>query len=41
MRFEENKKRRWANRPNKKLIETLANLEDEEHETGGCAICHL
>jgi 3'-phosphoadenosine 5'-phosphosulfate sulfotransferase (PAPS reductase)/FAD synthetase len=40
-RYEENKRRRWASRPNKKLVETLANLEDEERESSGCAICHL
>lgn len=36
-----NKLRRWENRSNKKLVETLADLEDEQDDTKGCAICHL
>lgn len=40
-RYEENRIRRWKNRPNKKLVETLADLEDEEDPLKGCAICHL
>jgi 3'-phosphoadenosine 5'-phosphosulfate sulfotransferase (PAPS reductase)/FAD synthetase len=40
-RYEENRKRRWAKRPDKKLVETLAGLDDEEDELKGCAICHL
>jgi 3'-phosphoadenosine 5'-phosphosulfate sulfotransferase (PAPS reductase)/FAD synthetase len=40
-RYEENRSRRWAKRPDKKLVETLAGLEDEEDELKGCAICHL
>lgn len=39
--YEEHRKRRWERRPNKKLIETLSNLEDEEDEFKGCTICHL
>lgn len=40
-RYEETRNRRWQARPNKKLVETLADLDDEEDEFGGCAICHL
>lgn len=40
-RYEENHNRRWEARSNKKLVETLADLVDEEEDTGGCAICHL
>lgn len=40
-RHEANRLRRWQNRPNKKLVETLADLEDTEDDKGGCAICHL
>src|SRR3989442_9617853 len=40
-RHEEYRKRRWENRPNKKLIETLAGMEDEENEPRACTICHL
>ena len=40
-RYEEHKKRRWEARPNKKLVETLADLEDEEDDTRACTICHL
>ena len=40
-RYEENKKRKWRNRPDKKLIETLADMEDEMDEMKSCAICHL
>lgn len=40
-RYEENRKRRWSNRPDKKLVETLAGLEDEEDELKACTICHL
>ena len=39
--YEESRRKRWARRPNKKLVETLADLEDEEDELRGCAICHL
>jgi 3'-phosphoadenosine 5'-phosphosulfate sulfotransferase (PAPS reductase)/FAD synthetase len=40
-RYEVDHNRRWEARPNKKLVETLADLADEEEDTGGCAICHL
>lgn len=40
-RYEGNQLRRWAARPNKKLVETLADLCDDENEDKGCAICHL
>jgi 3'-phosphoadenosine 5'-phosphosulfate sulfotransferase (PAPS reductase)/FAD synthetase len=40
-RYEESRSRRWQARPNKKLVETLADLADEEDEFRGCAICHL
>jgi 3'-phosphoadenosine 5'-phosphosulfate sulfotransferase (PAPS reductase)/FAD synthetase len=40
-RYEENRQRRWKNRPNKKLMETLADMEDEEEEPKACTICHL
>jgi 3'-phosphoadenosine 5'-phosphosulfate sulfotransferase (PAPS reductase)/FAD synthetase len=41
MRYEESRRRRWEQRPNKKLIETLADLEDEQDEVRACTICHL
>jgi hypothetical protein len=41
LRYEENRRRRWDRRPNKKLIETIAGLEDEEDEMRACTICHL
>lgn len=41
LRYEENRRRRWDRRPNKKLIETIAGLEDEEDEMRSCTICHL
>jgi len=40
-RYEQNRRQRWAKRPNKKLVETLADLEDYEEESRSCAICHL
>jgi 3'-phosphoadenosine 5'-phosphosulfate sulfotransferase (PAPS reductase)/FAD synthetase len=40
-RYEINRKRKWEKRPNKKLIETYAHLEDIEDEHRSCAICHL
>jgi len=40
-RHEEHRKRRWENRPNKKLVETLADMEDEQDESRACTICHL
>jgi len=40
-RHEANRIRRWQNRPNKKLVETLGNLEDQDDPHKGCAICHL
>lgn len=40
-RYEEYKRRRWEARPNKKLVETLADLQDEEDDTPACTICHL
>ena len=40
-RYEENRRRRWEKRPNKKLVETLADLPDEEDPNRSCAICHL
>ncbi len=40
-RHEEARKKRWSRRPDKKLIETLADLEDEEDELRVCTICHL
>jgi len=41
LRYEENRRRRWEQRPNKKLIETLANLEDDEDDVAPCTICHI
>lgn len=41
LRYEENKKRRWEKRPDKKLVETLASLEDEDDDSRACTICHL
>lgn len=41
LRYEESRKRRWENRPDKKLVETLADLEDEEDQLRACTICHL
>jgi len=40
-RYEESRRRRWQNRPGKKLMETLGGVEDEEDELKGCTICHL
>lgn len=40
-RYEASRHRRWAKRPNKKLVETFACLDDEEDETRTCTICHL
>jgi len=41
-RYEESRKRRHAGRPNKKLVETLAGLDDEESDSSpSCSICHL
>jgi hypothetical protein len=40
-RYEQNRKRRWETRPNKKLVETLADLQDLEDDTRACTICHL
>jgi len=40
-RYEEARKRRWNSRSDKKLVETLAGLEDEEDEMKACTICHL
>ena len=31
----------WKRRPNKKLVETMAGLEDEDTGPRGCNICHL
>ena len=40
-RYEDSRMKRWARRPNKKLVETLADLEDEQADSSGCSICHL
>ena len=40
-RFEERQKRLRENRPNKKLVETLAGLEDNENTPTACLICQL
>jgi 3'-phosphoadenosine 5'-phosphosulfate sulfotransferase (PAPS reductase)/FAD synthetase len=40
-RHEEHRRRRWENRPDKKLIETLADMEDEDDDRRACTICHL
>jgi len=41
-RYADSRKKRWARRPDKKLVETLANLEDDDDDDlRTCTICHL
>ena len=40
-RHEEHRRRVWERRPNKKLIETLGEMEEEDVGPRGCTICHL
>ena len=39
--YDENREHRFGKRPDKKLVETLGGLEDEDTEPRGCNICHL
>jgi 3'-phosphoadenosine 5'-phosphosulfate sulfotransferase (PAPS reductase)/FAD synthetase len=40
-RYADFRRHRWERRPNKKLVETLANMEDIDDEMQACTICHL
>lgn len=40
-RHEENRRRVWERRPNKRLVETLGEMEEEDGGPRGCTICHL
>ncbi len=41
LRYEEGRKRRWKARPNRTLMETLADVEMEDTGPQACTICHL